>query len=64
VIDIKDYKAKAFDDVANAFTKDGGSLMELFNVIQGHIHSLQTMEEIEMEDRINKEYKINKEMDW
>lgn len=64
MIDIKAYKAKAFDDVTNAFTKDGGSLMELFNVIQGHIHSLQTMEEIEMEDRINKEYKINKEMDW
>ena len=60
----KNYKAKAFDDVANVFTKDGGSLMELFNVIQSHIHSLQTMEEIEMEDRINKEYKINKEMDW
>ena len=57
MIDIKTYKAAAFDEIIETFTKEGGSIMELFCVINTHLSAVQIMEELE-----NK--KMDKEMDW
>lgn len=61
---VKDYKAAALDDILEVFEDTDANEEDLVNVIRSHLRALQTLGDVEIKEKIRKDWEMNKGMDW